>query len=515
MATLSARATRRAVNRGAGIAGALFGAVALFLAAYYPEQQAAVWVLASVSVAGLGFFFVAERRWLARLPGRRAARYGANSAAMLLAFAGILVLLNFLADRHNRRWDVTAGRVHTLSPQTVKVIKGLHKDVAVTAFFPDGAAQREEMKRLLDRYGAGNPHFKATFVDPDKNPELARQYGIREYGTTVFASGDQTYRVTQVSEESVTNALVRVTREHKKTLCFLSGHGEHSLQDTQRGGYSTLKKALADQGFAVEDLLLLKNPEVPKECDGLVIAGPTKPFLPAELEAVRAYLGRGGKAFLMIDPDVRTGLEPLLADWGVVLHDDIIIDTMSRLFGGSYTTPILTEYPSREITKEFKLASFLPLARSLDRAAALPKGISFAPLARTSPQSWGETDFKNDKAAFDAARDHKGPLTVAALFRRNGTPPAGTDAELLVVGDSDFADNTYFDFSGNGDLFLNLVSYLTRQEDLISIRPKDTKPTPLLLSRAQAATLFYTTVVLGPLALIVAGTTIWLRRRRL
>ncbi|MBI5446380.1 MAG: GldG family protein [Deltaproteobacteria bacterium] len=516
MGKSSGRSGFRAVNKAAGLLGALSGAAALFFAAYYPDRRAALWVLASVSVAALTFFFVAERRCLARLPRSRAARYGANSAAMVLAFAGILFLLNFLAGRHNNKWDVTAGRLHTLSLESRKVLQGLKKDVVLTAFFAEGTPPQQEMKRLLESYKAESSHLKVTFVDPDRSPELARQYGVKEFGTTVLASGEHTYRLGEASEEAVTNAIVRGTRESKKTLCFLSGHGERGLGDTQRGGYSTAKKALEDQGYAVRELLLFREADVPNECDELVIAGPTKPILEAELGPLRAFLNRGGKLLLFLDPGLKTGLEPLLAEWGVVLHDDVIIDTMSRLFGGSYTTPILTEYPSPDITRDFKLATFLSLARSLAKAEPLPKGITFAPVARTSPQSWGETDLKEDKAAFDVAKDYRGPLTVAGLFERTEAGPfAKPGAQLLVVGDSDFADNTYFAFSGNGDLFLNMVSYLTKEQDLISVRPKDTKSTPLVLSRAQAATLFYTTVVLGPLSLMLIGLTIWLKRRRL
>jgi ABC-type uncharacterized transport system involved in gliding motility auxiliary subunit len=214
----------------------------------------------------------------------------------------------------------------------------------------------------------------------------------------------------------------------------------------------------------------------------------------------------------------QTGLEPLLAEWGAVLHNNVIIDTMSRLFGGSYTTPILTEYPPHEITKGFKLATFLPLARSLDRAPELPAGVTYAPLAHTSPQAWGETDLKNDSAAFDAAADRKGPLTAAALFERKGDPAAGDQkagGQLLIVGDSDFADNTYLNFSGNGDLLQNMISFLAREEDLISIRPKDVKGSPLMLTGGQAAILFYATVVAAPLVLVIAGVAIWWKRKNL
>ena len=515
---LAPRATLRATSKAAAIAGALLALAALFASAYYPNQKLAVWGPAAAGAACFAYFLVSERRLLLRAPASRAARHGTNAAAMTVALLGILVLLNVLAVRHNQKWDVTADKALTLSAQTAKILEGLSTPVTVTAFFPEGTEGREQLKGLLGQYADRAPQLKVSFVDPDKSPELARQLGIRDYGTTVFSSGDQTFRTTQATEEALTNALVRVTRKGKKTVCFLSGHEEHSPEDTQRVGYSTAKKALEEQGFATRELLLLKEPEVPADCAVLVVAGPTKPLLQQELNALKAFLEHGGKVLLLLDPMTTTGLEPLLAAWGVELRSDVVIDTMSRLFGGSYTTPILTEYPPHDITRDFRVATFLPLARSVDAAKVLPEGVTFSAIARTSPQSWGETNLKDDKAEFNAGGDLKGPLTVAGLFEKKevfATKDASAHAQLLVVGDSDFAENAYYGFSGNGDLFQNMVSYLAKEEDLIAIRPKDSKPSPLSLTRAQAATLFYASVVAAPLTLVLGGLTIWWKRKNL
>ncbi|MBE0618175.1 MAG: GldG family protein [Proteobacteria bacterium] len=507
------RVTMKGTSKMVGIAGAILVLAALFVFNYYPDQKAILAVLAIAGGASLLFFFIAERRLVALAPGSRAAKHGANAAAITLAFLGILVILNVLALRHNAKWDLTPDKRFTLAEQTVKVLKGLPREVRVTAFFSEASEDKARMKQVLDDFADETTKLAVSFVDPDKDPAAAQRLGIREYGTTVFESGDQSFRITETTEEAATNALVRVSREGKKTVYFLAGHGEHGIQDTQRSGYSAAKKALEDQGFAVKELLLLREAEVPTDCDVLVVAGPTKPLLEQERKAVETYLDRGGRAVLLLDPQTETGLEPLLAAWGVTLRNDVIVDTMSRLFGGSYTTPIVTEYPPHDITKGFQLATFLPFARSLEEGK-LPEGVTFSPLARTTPQSWGETDLSNDKASFDPTQDHKGPLTVAAVVEKAGTEEK-PGAQLVVVGDSDFPDNTYFGSSGNADLFQNMVSYLAKEQDLISIRPKDAKPSPLMLTRAQGGTLFYGSVVVAPLALVLAGLGIWWRRRNL
>ena len=510
----SASRTMAPRNKLAGLLGAVLVLAALFTDTYYPAQGALAWTLGILGTAAIGHFLYRERQNLRRGAGSRGAKHGANAAVITAACLGTLVLLNVLAVRHNGTWDLTADRRFTLSEQTRKVLRELEQDVSATAFFAEGTEEHLRVKQLLGDYRDESARFSVTLVDPDRSPALTRQYGISEYGTTVFESAEKSFRTTEFSEQALTNALVRVTREGKKGVYFLSGHGEHGLEDTQRGGYSAAAKALEEQGFAVQELVLLRDGAVPEDCDVLVVGGPTKPLLEQELDALRGYLSGGGQLVLLLDPETGSGLEAVVRDWGATLRDDIVVDPMSRLFGGSYTTPILTDYPAHELTRGFELATFLPLARSIELAEAAPEGIATHPLARTTPQSWGETDLNNAEASFDPTVDFKGPLTAAALLEKLAGED-GVGGRILLVGDSDFADNMNFNLSGNGDLLLNALSYLAREEGLIAIRPRDTKPSPLVLTRAQGATLLYSSVVLAPLALILSGLTIWWKRKNL
>ncbi len=501
-------------NKLAGLLGVALLLTALFTTTYNPAEGALAWTLGVLGAAAIGHFLYRERHNLLRGAGSRSAKHGANAVVLTAVCLGILVLLNVLAVRHNGRWDLTPDRRFTLSEQTRKVLRVLEHEVSATAFFAEGTAEHLRVKQLLGDYRDESARFTVTLVDPDRSPALARQYGIREYGTTVFESLEQSFRTTELSEEALTNALVRVSREGEKTVYFLAGHGEHALGDTQRGGYSAVAKALEEQGFGVQELVLLRDGTVPEGCDVLVVGGPTKPLLEQELEALRSYLNRGGQLVLLLDPETETGLEALTAEWGAVLRPDVVVDPMSRLFGGSYTTPILTDYPAHELTRGFALATFLPLARSIELVEAAPEGIAAYPLARTTPQSWGETDLNNSEASFDPTADFKGPLTAAALLERTAGAD-GVGARILLVGDSDFADNGNFNLSGNGDLFVSALSYLAQEEDLVAIRPRDTKPSPLVLTRAQGATLLYSSVVLAPLVLMLSGLMIWWKRKNL
>lgn len=525
----SPRTTMKTSSKLAGLLGLALGAAGLAAGSYGPEARMTAWLLGGAGVALVAWFAVAERRLLLRAPGTRAARYGANAAAVTLAFMGILVLLNVLAVRHNARWDATTEKSFTLSTQAVKVLRGLKDDVTATAFYQEGAEDREKMRRLLRRCSEVSPRLKVEFVDPDKNPELAKRLGIRVYGTTVFERGAHSQQATEATEEAVVNALVRVSRDEKKTVGFLAGHGEHLVQDTGRTGLFKAKEALESQGYATVELNVLPRDGVPKDCAVLVVAGPMKPLLASEVQALRAYLDGGGRVLLLLEPGDALGLEPLLAEWGVRLRGDSVVDAASPVSGASYLTLLVTRYLSHDLTRDFRMPALVNGARSVDKVDPLPQGITYTPLAQSDPQSsWGETDpksitalLKGEKSprdVFDERVDLPGPVTLLALFERKEVFTAGppkASGQLLVVGDSDFADNSYFGFLGNGDLFQNMVSYLAREDDLISIRPRDTKPTPLTLTRAQGATLFYATVVLGPLALILSGLAIWWKRKNL
>lgn len=439
--------------------------------------------------------------------------YPVQLVLFTLIFLGILIFINLFAQEYHKRFDLTANKRYTLSPQTIKVLKHLDRKVSVIGFFTSGA-EKNKAKDLLEEYAYYSKKFHFTFIDPDRHPLEARKYNITRYNTLVVKSGEKREQVYEPSEEKLTNAIVRVTRKGKKTIYFLCGHGEHDINDTGKNGYSAFKTALKEKGFEVKTLLLLKEPRVPDNAALIIVAGPRKKLMPAEIKLLNAYLEKGGRLLLLLDPETGQELNTFLASKGVVLQNDIIVDKMSRLFGGDYLIPVVVKYNSHHpATKDFKLACFLPLARSLDVKQSLPKKIKAEVLAWTSENSWGETDLKALKAgkASYSPQDIAGPLPVAVA----AWPKDKKGFKMVVVGDADFVSNTYLQLSGNEDLALNLISWLTEEQDLIAIPPKKTETTPLALSREQAELIFWLPVVILPLSIIGVGIGVYLRRRRL
>ena len=510
--------------------GALVLVIGLILNSVAPERHgvslAIVLFGALLLVAG---GLLDRARLVAVLTGRTA-RAASASVGYTLTVLAVLVLINFLAARHHHRFDLTENRDFTLSEQTVKILQGLTRDVTITSFSRDTDPGRQKLHDLLEEYTYRTSRLKVTYVDPDKSPGEVRRYNVTELGTIVVESGKQESRTNSADEEALTNAIIKVTSDKAPVVYATTGHGEHDLSDTGRQGLSDLKGALEKQNYVVKPLTLGQG--VPADAAALVVAGPTKPFLDAEVQMVSGYLDKGGRLLLLQDPQTDPGFGAVLSPFGVAVRKDVVIDKVSQLFGGNAVIPMVPAdgYDRiHPITKSFAYQTFYPLASSLDVKEPAPASVTATRLAKTSELSWGETsedELKSGRIHLDEGKDTRGPLTLAAAFEKKGSPPAPAaagdaappktaDARLVLFGDSDFASNNYFNAGGNGDLALNSIAWLAEQGELISIRPKSTTPSLSILSPAQVFYYFWTIVAVAPLLITIVGVFIWWRRKRL
>ena len=526
------------LGKGAGWLGILTAAASLIAYEVNPAWRIYVNVALILSLALLVFFFTVHFEALKSFSARRSTKLGLNSVLMVLIFLAILGILNFISSRHHARFDFSETEAFTLAPQTLQVLKNLGRDVRILAFVSDQSRSRASIKDLLSNYGYHSARISYSLIDPDKKPSVTKQYGITQYDTLVLESEKQATQVKTVNEQEVTNAIIRISKDQQRKIRFLEDHGEHSLADTEKGGYSLARDGLLKQGFEIGSLSLLEEGKVPDDTAVLVIAGPQKGFLPQEKAALLDYLSRNGKVLLLLDPNETTNLDDLLSRWGIKMGRGLIIDTRSRLLGGDFTIPVVIQYPSHEVTQNFNLATFFPVSQAVNFDPSRASEFEFKPLAQTSEDSWSKTHFRSGQMNFNPAEDVRGPLTLAAVVtwkprsaepHDHDTPPGSETPEadkreaeknieqavLVVFGDSDFAANAPFNFSGNGDLFLNTVSWLAQEKNLISIRPKEPRFTPLFLSRSQGKLLMVVSLLLLPSAVVVTGLLIWRRRRHL
>lgn len=468
------------------------------------------------------------------MPKTRGSRkwvYGSNTVISTFIFLAILIFVVLIAERHPWRVDLTDSASFSLSGQTRNVIKEVDQPVAIKGFYasaaPDQAQAMNKTRDLLETYRYHNKNISYEFIDPDSQPEVARRYEVKTYGTLILEGYDKKQVVQTADEENITNALLKLSRKDQKKVYFLTGHGEHPLTAQGRESYSNAKAALEKSYYQVAEFNLLQQPGIPEDAAAVVIAGPRKPITDTEQQALKSYLGRGGRVFLMLDPLVNTGMTDFLKGYGISLTEDVVIDRLSRLFGGSERIPVVVEYGAHKITGNFNLPTFYPDARSVVPAKDAPQGVHVLALASTSQNAWAERNMEmlnRGEAAFDKEQDMPGPVPIVVLA--DIAPPekqaegadaakdkAGKEGILVVAGNSEFAANNYFGLYGNGDFFLNTISFLAEDVGMITVEGRQNKNKPMLLTQQQAKTMFWIVLVLVPLAALVSGIAVFRVRR--
>lgn len=499
-----------------------------------------------------------ERDVMKAKRNRRVLMHGSNAVISSVLLLGIFVIVALIVARHPLRLDLTARGTYTLGDQSLKVLASVKQPVKILAFFSSTAPEQLKAKDLLETYRYRNNAVTYEFIDPDRRPDVAKKYGIRSYGTLVVEGYGKTQTVQNADEEDLTNAIARLGRSEQKKVYFLTGHGEHALDATDKEGYSSLQAALKKNDYQVAPLNLLEPsgaqaagpvatgkpgeapapaadravPKVPEDAAAVVVAGPRKPLFPQEVEALRHYVRSGGKALVMLDPEHDGGLRDFLKSEGIELKDDIIIDQTSGVYAGNYFMPMVTDYGTHKITEKFRITTFFPEARSVTPTHEPVPGVQTEVLVSTSDNSWAETDFKmldQGQAQYEEEKDTKGPvpILVLATIDKEGAKPEKTPPEaegegkdspagkglLLVVGDSDFVANGQFGLMGNGDLCLNIMNYLGEEENLITVEHRASEGEPLLLTRMQVNTLVVV-LVMVPCIAILAGIAVYRIRRR-
>lgn len=451
---------------------------------------------------------------------RRRLIYGTNALVSILSVCGILIVVNYIFFKTDFRIDLTEGQLYTVSENTIGVIENISGDVEILAFFKDIGMDKSEFRDLIKEYTRRSDNIEVTFVNPDKEPGIAKKYDIKEYGTIVLVDGEQTIKVRlsdlisggilKNSEEEITNALFKLNRQINKTVYFLTGHGERDIKDDiEPEGLGVLKGALRDEGYDVKEFLLLRGGGIPKANTVLIVAAPKKAFSLKEINEIKQYLGQGGKAIFMIEPRSGAELVSILKGYGFEIGDDIIVDPSSKLEGGGDIAPIVAEYAHHDITEGFRFATIFPYSRSIDIIDA--SGVEATVLAHTGDYSWSETDFElfDEGVAQQEDTERAGPLGVAAVGEDERS------SRIAVFGSVDFVSNIFIDFSGNRDLFLNTVNWVAGDENLISIRPRSAAQGKLTITKKQTNIIFFFTVVLMPAVIFISGIAIWWKRKRL
>ncbi|MCT7957455.1 GldG family protein [Laspinema palackyanum] len=524
-------------------------------------------VIAGVTVLVLWLVWMlthAEGGW-----NPRSAQAGTNAFVATISVLVILGLINFLGVRYTERFDLTENQRFTLAPQSQQLVRNLPQPVKVWVFA--GEPERGDQE-LLENYRRQAPNlFDFQYVDPSRQPTVARQFGVQSFGEVYLASEDGTRQqfvqtvnaASSLSEARLTSSLEQFTSDRSYKVYVLQGHGERALE-AGRGAISQAVASLQDKNFLVEPLNLARLPRVPPDASVVVIAGPRQSLFPREVQALQAYLQQGGSLFVAIDPDTNPGLDPLLKEWGIELDKTIAIDGSGSggLVGLGPAAPLITNYGDHPIVRDFQGGySFYPLARPL--LISDVEGVESTPLLLTGEQSWAESTPEDPDLKFDPQSDRPGPLPLGvaktkAIATTTPTPeattpeateeettpeaatpeattpeateeattpepateepateeePTGREARLVVIGNSEFAIDGNFQLQLNGDVFLNSVSWLSKQnEQTLSIRPKAVLNRRISMTPQQAQQLALAAGLLPFFGFLIAVILWWKRR---
>ena len=450
----------------------------------------------------------------------RQTKYAAYAVVYTLVVLTAVVIVNFLANRYNKSYDATSNKRYSLSEQTAKIVKGLKQDATITYF--DQGTRFEHAKDLLGEYKNLSPKIRVNYVDPDKNPQEAREAGITNYGTAIVQIGMKKEEAKSMTEEGITGAIIRDLKSTTKTVCFVAGSGEHQIDDSERGGFSRFKDLLGKDNYGSKSIDLLQKAEVPADCTVLVVGGPTRDYQQPEVDAIKKYVEDGGRAFFMIDPPLKLGrsdiadndaLTSLLQSWGVSLDKDLILDLnpIGQLLGVGPQVALVRSYDSHAIVDGMKgTATGFPLSRSLDVKNGDKTTVQ--KLFGSSDSSLATSNLSSPQVDPNDPKNRKGPLTIAAAGTYN-TGKQDSQGRFVVVGSSSWAANSFISFNGNSDLALNAIDWLGSDEDLISIRPKEQDDRRITMTRGQLTLVRSTSQFLLPFLIVVVGTSVWWKRR--
>jgi hypothetical protein len=462
----------------------------------------------------------APYRWLT--PSRR----GSFLLGLQVVLAAVLfAVLEFLAARHNVRFDTTPTKQFVLSPQAEKVASHFDRKAEITVFYSSQTpGRRRAMKDLLEQFQSAAPSIRFRLLDLDRSPGLAQKYRISSYNTGVIDVGGETTVLHSVDEGTITNVLLRYSTTGPRNLCFVTGHGERTPNSANdRSGYSEVGKALEREHYTIDEITTIPPTGVPARCTVVILAGPSHELLPGEAASLLRFLRGGGKALILIDPDAPPSVLRLLRDAGIDAETDLVVDEQNRFIGADSFMPQVLRFRTETFHDSLDSPAVLSLARTVRPLQQPPPGVDVVAIAATSPDSWalkGARSAPDESVHFRHGMDEPGPLPVGvmATFERRGPGEAKqSPGKLIVYGDSDFATNFYLNLLGNKDLFMSSVALLAESQQLVAVRHKGlTRGTmsPIFLSARQQRVILWVVVALVPLTCLGLGSIVTLARGR-
>ncbi|MCX6603842.1 MAG: Gldg family protein [Acidobacteria bacterium] len=439
----------------------------------------------------------------------RQVRYTAYAGAYIIVFVAILAGINFLANRYNKSFDSTTNKRFSLSDQTEKIVKGLATEVKITVV--DKTDRFIASRDLLDRYSNLSSKLRVDYIDPEKSPQLARALGARSFGQVFVENGIKREEARALTEEEVTGAIIRTLKTGDRMVCSLSGAGESGFDEMTGDGLGLAKTALERYNYKTQVIKTLQKAEIPADCTTILVAGPRFDYPEPVVAGIKAFVEKGGHAMFLLAPALKTEkddgavnekLVALLDSWGITVNNDVAIDESGSGVDSGFNkfVFVIDKYESHPIVRDMRdVGVAFPLVRTLTTKDKAEK------LIATSDKSFATTTLDLKKLSADPPAGPKGPLPIAAAASIG-------KARIVVFGSISWATNSFFRYPGNRDLFLNAFNWMSSDEELISIRPKEPEDRRLNVKPGQGW-VFPFASFFPPILIIIGGIMVWLRRR--
>lgn len=497
----------------------LFSGVVLSIAGIVAATIAGSWSTAPVLLLllGLGLLLLQLWRWghKNQFWQQRSTKQGIGAIAKTAIVLLMVGTINWAGVSYGKRWDFTENQAFTLSEQSQTIVASLEQPLEVLIFDRN---TNSELEQLLQNYRRYSDRFQFKFVNPEQEIGLAQQYGIQSLGEIYLNYDDKQQKIEvgnvaageTLTETKLTNGIERIKRDRPINIYFLQGHGEASL-DLVEGGLAQAVSNLEDRGNTVQVLNLATTGKIPDDTNLITIAGATRKLLAAEVSTLQQYLRAGGSLLLLLSPNTDIGITPILQNWGLELDNRLVVDGSGagNVMGFGPAVAIVNDYGEHPITNSFRNGiSLFPETRPL-KVVEKPE-ISSVAIARTTPQTWAESDLRQEQITFDVNRDLSGPLNVAIASIREQPNPA----RLVAFGSTTFATNGWFEQQLNGDILLNSINWLVGEDrDTLSLRPQEVANRRINLGSLQTNLISWLALRIMPFAALVTGVYLWWKRR--
>lgn len=472
------------------------------------------WLILGFAMICFGVTLYYERQTMVDFFTMKTTKNGMNMGVTMLLVLAVIIMINFIAIRKSKTWDFSLAQSNSISDQSIKLMKSLDSEVKVLFFYKDGHESAENVKQafrqLIRKYQDQSDFVKLEFVEINSRPDLTEKYSVTSGRSEAYVDfKDRHSRLDRLDEQSMTSAILQVTREKQKILYFLTGHGERSLEASDALGLQKAKAFLESNRYLVKSYSLLTNADVPADADVLVIAGPTQPYQSREVELLTKYLNRGGNLLIALEWKNTAGLDGLLARVGINVMNNMVLNfqisgqdaTVSQ--GPTYATEVSS---TSKITQVFgKNAAFGFLLPAVMQKGTVPEGVVLDEIVKTSPASIEMADTKTPTQKI-------GPVAVGMTAMGKLTKESQKEFYLAAFGDTDFLSNQLIGTVFNRDLTLNLMAGLARDEDMISITPRDVQSTPITVTTMGQIGMLGLFFGL-PFVMLIIGITMIVRRR--